>query len=724
MTTPTHSTQSSSSRSSYSSYRLLIANRGEIACRIMHTARKLGWECIAVYSQADRNAPHVHLADQAILLGGADLKESYLNLDRLMEVAHQVQATAIHPGYGFFSENEHFAQRCLDEGFLFVGPSPQAIQIMGDKRQARLAVAQRDVPCVPGYDGENQENEYLYQKGTEIGFPLMVKASMGGGGKGMRLVQNADALMDALGTAKREATAAFGSGSLILEKAIIHPRHIEIQVFADQQGHTVHLGERECSLQRRNQKVIEEAPSVSISEEIRQQMGQTAVRVAQAVEYVGAGTVEFLYEPQSQSYYFLEMNTRIQVEHPVTEEVYGVDLVEWQLEVALGNSLPLTQDEINQRRSGHSIEARIYAEDPAQNYQPQAGKILAWLPPNGDGIRVESGVSDEVSPYYDPMIAKLIATGPSRAIATRRLQRALAQLTLLGPHNNIAYLQELLATQAFHTAQMHTRTLDEDLQPSLRQRTQLEEEALAALLWVFNESTQHSSSVAPYDGWSSMGCRSWDLHLKWDATGQTPYQDPTQSTEVKSPNPESSEDTETQKWWTIEQHAQDRFVVSLSDLNDELFGVAQDALKEKKKWVFNHLCYQHDLHRLTWTDESSMQHHVSFALCSQNDVPTLHLQRANGDQLVFNDLTYQMIQVEGDEGSDGVVRAPMSGKILEIRCAVDQDVEKGQALLVIEAMKLEHLIEAPCTGKIKSLLVQSGDQASSKQVLVEIEAAQ
>jgi geranyl-CoA carboxylase alpha subunit len=677
--------------------RLLIANRGEIACRIIRTAQRLGWTCIAVYSQVDHDAPHVQLADQAVLLGGADVNESYLNLDRLIEVAHQTQITAIHPGYGFFSENAHFAQRCLDEGFLFVGPSPSAIELMGDKRRARLAVAQHQVPCVPGYDGEAQDEDTLIHHGIQIGFPLMVKASMGGGGKGMRLVHQASDLPEALKTATREATAAFGSGSLILEKAIIQPRHIEIQIFADQQGHIVHLGERECSLQRRNQKVIEEAPSVSISEELRQKMGATALQVAQAVQYVGAGTVEFLYEPHNDSFYFLEMNTRIQVEHPVTEEIYDVDLIEWQLDVALGHALPYTQDELNQRRKGHAIEARIYAEDPAQNYQPQAGQILAWQAPNLEGIRIESGVSTQVSPFYDPMIAKVIATASTRENACRKLQRALSQLKLMGPHHNVAYLQEILASSEFQTAQMHTRTLDETLQPTLRTQPSAYEEAVAALAFSIRDLQGH-------DGWSSVGRRCWEVQLRWDQVG------------LQERSNSDTPPTQPQRIWTLKQEGLTDFTVSFKSLEDESTAQSTDS-----SFQFKSVHYQRDAYELTFNYKGMSCTHTLAFLPRSSSPNQLHFQRTLGDQLIFEDGTYDLFPSEDTQASDGLVVAPMSGKILDVRCTVDEYVELHQPLLMIEAMKLEHVITAPCTGKIVQVLAQVGDQVSSKQALIEIE---
>ncbi|MBT3532379.1 MAG: ATP-grasp domain-containing protein, partial [Rhodospirillaceae bacterium] len=367
--------------------RVLIANRGEIACRIMATAHAMGYDTVAVYSEADANAPHVGMADQAVCIGPAPVAESYLNVAAILDAAARTGADAVHPGYGFLAENAAFAQACGDAGVTFIGPSPQAIELMGNKRLAKLRMADAEVPCVPGYSGAAQDDEVLLAAGESIGFPVMVKAASGGGGRGMRLVEAAEDLAAAISSARSEAENAFGSGELILEKAVVEPRHVEIQVFADAHGNCLHLGERDCSIQRRHQKVVEEAPSPAVDAALRAKMGGAAVAAAQAIDYVGAGTVEFLLGADG-AFYFLEMNTRLQVEHPVTEMITGLDLVAWQLDVAAGEPLPLTQDEV--RFDGHAIEVRLYAEDPYADFLPQTGTVVAWRP--SPDVRVDTGI--------------------------------------------------------------------------------------------------------------------------------------------------------------------------------------------------------------------------------------------------------------------------------------------------------------------------------------------
>ncbi|MBT7667423.1 MAG: ATP-grasp domain-containing protein, partial [Rhodospirillaceae bacterium] len=391
--------------------KVLIANRGEIACRIMRTSHAMGYRTVAVYSEADGDAPHVQLADQAVCIGPAPVAESYLNVSAILAAAARTGADAVHPGYGFLAENAAFAQACADAGLTFIGPSPKAIDLMGNKRLAKLRMADADVPCVPGYSGADQDDGVLTAEGESIGFPLMVKAASGGGGRGMRLVENAADLPAAITGARSEAENAFGSGELILEKAVIEPRHVEIQVFADSRGNCVHLGERDCSIQRRHQKVVEEAPSPAVGPELRAAMGAAAVAAAQAINYQGAGTVEFLLGADG-SFFFLEMNTRLQVEHPVTEMITGLDLVEWQLRVAAGEPLPLDQNGITY--DGHAIEVRLYAEDPYADFLPQTGTVVAWRP--SPDVRVDTGIVEgqEISPFYDPMVAKVIAHGGDR----------------------------------------------------------------------------------------------------------------------------------------------------------------------------------------------------------------------------------------------------------------------------------------------------------------------
>ncbi|MFT3954963.1 MAG: biotin carboxylase N-terminal domain-containing protein [Piscinibacter sp.] len=440
---------------------ILIANRGEIACRVIRTARALGYRTVAVFSDADADAPHVRQADAAVHLGASPATESYLNAVAIIEAARRSGADAIHPGYGFLSENATFAQACLDAGLVFIGPPPEAIRAMGDKAQAKRRLHDAGVPCAPGYLGDAQDEATLRAEALKLGFPLLVKAVAGGGGRGMRLVRAAEELDEAIAGARREARSAFRDDTLMLERLVEHGRHIEIQVFADAQGNVVHLGERDCSAQRRRQKVIEESPSPVVSPALREAMGRDAVAAARAVGYVGAGTVEFIVD-QSGRHFFLEMNTRLQVEHPVTECVTGLDLVEWQLRIAAGEALPLAQGQVTMQ--GHAIEVRLYAEDPYAGFAPETGTVLHWRPEAAlkPGIRIDHGLAegDRVSPFYDAMLAKLIAHGRDRDDAIRRLRAALAATPLLGLKNNARFLRDLLDHPTFRRAETTTAWLD------------------------------------------------------------------------------------------------------------------------------------------------------------------------------------------------------------------------------------------------------------------------
>ncbi|MCF5186941.1 acetyl-CoA carboxylase biotin carboxylase subunit, partial [Pseudomonas simiae] len=421
--------------------KILIANRGEIACRIQRTAQALGYRTVAVYSDADAQALHVQMADEAVHIGPAPVQQSYLNIDAILNAARVTSADAIHPGYGFLSENPDFARACQQAGLTFIGPSPEAIELMGSKRLSKLAMLDAGVPCIAGYQGSAQDDSTLQREADAIGYPLMIKASAGGGGRGMRLVQHPEELLDNLHTARSEAKNAFGSGELILEQALIDPRHVEIQLFGDSHGHLIYLGERDCSIQRRHQKIIEEAPCPVMTPELRQAMGEAALNAGRAVNYVGAGTVEFLLDRNGR-FYFLEMNTRLQVEHPVTELITGLDLVDWQLQIAAGQPLPLTQPDVS--LNGHAMEVRLYAEDPAQGFLPQTGEVLRWDP--AAGVRIDHGVTEgqRISPFYDPMLGKIIAYGATREEARRKLLRAVEDTVLLGVTTNQPLLVDLL----------------------------------------------------------------------------------------------------------------------------------------------------------------------------------------------------------------------------------------------------------------------------------------
>jgi 3-methylcrotonyl-CoA carboxylase alpha subunit len=448
--------------------KILVANRGEIAVRVIRACREMGIASAAIYSEADRRAAHVRLADEAVFVGPAPAPQSYLNIERVITAALECGAQAVHPGYGFLSENEQFAQAVQDAGLVFIGPPPAAIAAMGDKGRARSLVQRHGVPVVPGYQDGLDDEGTLLARAHDLGFPVLVKAAAGGGGKGMRVVTNPHDMADGVAAAQREALHAFGDGRLILERYIPKARHIEFQVLADGHGNTLHLFERECSIQRRHQKIIEETPSPFLQPELRQRMGAAAVAAAQAVGYQNAGTIEFIVDPQSQEFYFLEMNTRLQVEHPVTEWVTGLDLVQWQIRTAAGERLPFRQEDV--RQNGHAIECRLYAEDPATNFLPATGILLKFVEPSGPGVRVDSGYAsgDEISIHYDPLIAKVIVWGENRPAAIRRMQAALRETVLLGLTNNNFFLQDVLDDIDFQRGKVHTTWVEDhfgDWQP-------------------------------------------------------------------------------------------------------------------------------------------------------------------------------------------------------------------------------------------------------------------
>jgi 3-methylcrotonyl-CoA carboxylase alpha subunit len=446
--------------------RILIANRGEIAVRIIRACREMGIPSVAVYSEPDRDAPHVRLANEAVEIGPGPAAESYLRMDRILDAAKATHADAIHPGYGFLSENAAFAQACLDAGITFIGPPPEVIRKLGNKSEAKQAMEEAGVPCVPGYHGTDQSAERLMEEARLLETPLVIKAAAGGGGRGMRVVRDLNEFAVLLDEARREALAAFGDDRILLERYIDRPRHVEFQIFGDRFGNAIHLFERECSIQRRHQKILEESPSPALTPELRAAMAESAVLVAKTAGYVNAGTVEFLVEERPDGghrHYFLEVNARLQVEHPVTETITGLDLVQLQIAVARGEELPLKQAQIQQR--GHAIEVRIYAEDPETGFLPSIGPLLAWNPAEGPGVRVDSGVeqNSEVSPYYDPMLAKMIVSGTDRTHAIARLKRALSETQILGVRTNVAYLLAIASNEAFARGATHTSFLSQEL---------------------------------------------------------------------------------------------------------------------------------------------------------------------------------------------------------------------------------------------------------------------
>ena len=647
--------------------RILIANRGEIAVRVMSTARKMGYTTVAVYSDPDADALHVTQADQAISLGGNTAQESYLSIEKILAACKTSGADAVHPGYGFLSENAEFAKACEEAGITFIGPSPAAIELMGSKRQSKLAMLDAGVPCVPGYQGSDQDNKTLMEQAGEIGFPVMIKASAGGGGRGMRLVDDAKQLESALDTARSESLSAFGSDELILEKAIQAPRHIEIQVFADQHGKTIHLGERDCSIQRRHQKVVEESPSPFVDENLRAEMGGAAVAAAKACQYVGAGTVEFLVD-QDRSFYFLEMNTRLQVEHPVTEMVTGNDLVQWQIQVAEGQALPINQDEVSMK--GHAVEVRLYAEDPRQQFMPQTGRLLEWNPPEND-IRVDSGVSagQVVSPYYDPMLAKLVAWGETRDQAISKLSNAINRTVLLGIDNNLQFLADVLDKPEFEAGEATTAFLAEHY-PNQNYQT-LEPgvltKVLAAVL-LYRRPTQHYSY--PKVKWSTAVPMAKRMVLSGndnDFSAMVSDQDGRYSVSIGN----------------------QQLSMKLAENTDgELeFSIGTESGKSYFQFAGN----------------------------------TLYLQTGEG-HFRFVDQTYQPASTAGKSGN-GEVRAAMDGAIVDVSIKEGDTVKTGDVIAVLEAMKMAHQMTAEVDGIAGPVLVEQGQQVKARQLICAIAEA-
>ena len=646
---------------------ILVANRGEIAVRIIRSAHRLGFRAVAVYSEADAGMPHARAADMAVCIGSAAAAESYLNAAKLIDAARRTGAQAIHPGYGFLSESGEFAAQCKAASLVFIGPSPEAMHSMANKATAKQLMAAAGVPCIPGYDGDEQDDAVLMREAERVGFPLMIKAIAGGGGKGMRLVASVFELDQALRSARREALKAFGNGSLMLEKAVTPARHVEVQVFGDSWGNAVHLGDRDCSIQRRHQKLIEEAPAPGLSRELRERMGQAAVRAANAVNYEGAGTVEFLVTP-GEAFFFLEMNTRLQVEHPVTEMVTGLDLVAWQIKIASGEPLPLTQQQVH--LTGHAIEARVCAEDPASRFLPQSGRLSIWQPPEGDGIRVDHGLREGciVSTHYDPMIAKVVACGETRDVARMRLVRALETFSIGGVRNNLSFLGLCLRHPAFANAEFDTGFIESyalDQRRSLSPDRQMT--AVAAALF-------HARSAAGIDAtlrnWQSVPTGTQPISL---AAGD----------------------------W--------RSVVRIRGAGPSSVNVSDDA--GEQSIVMNSLGAPSHI-RVDGVDRA-------FRFAWEGDV--LHLVR--GDSWFSFSESRGAAVAKTADGS-AVICAPMPGSVTEIRVEAGAFVMTGQVLAILEAMKMEHQILAPVSGRLARLDVIVGQQVSVRQNLMEIVAMQ
>jgi 3-methylcrotonyl-CoA carboxylase alpha subunit len=647
---------------------VLIANRGEIACRVARTAKTLGIRTIAVYSEADAGALHTRVCDEAHLIGPPPPSESYLRIDRLIEVARRTGAESVHPGYGFLSENADFAEACATAGLTFIGPSPAAIRAMGRKDGAKALMEKAGVPVVPGYHGERQEPKFLKEKAYEIGYPVLIKAVAGGGGRGMRRVDKHAEFDASLEGAMREAQSSFGDNRVLVEKYVSAPRHIEIQVFGDHHGNAIHLFERDCSLQRRHQKVIEEAPAPGMTKPVRDAMGRAAVGAARAVGYVGAGTVEFIVDGakglRTDGFWFMEMNTRLQVEHPVTEAVTGQDLVEWQFRTATGEPLPLTQEEL--ALDGHAVEARLYAEDPEKGFLPSTGRLVALTLPRRAGVRIDSGIEagGEVTPYYDPMIAKMIAVAPTRSAALERLATALDETVIAGPRNNVAFLAALARSPGFVRGQFDTGYIDRNL-AALGAMAQPRDDGAAAAGVGHLIACEQARIASRARLWSREPGSPWDATDAFQLAGARRLALPV-------------------------------IVDAETVAADIAFGPAGVMVE-----IAGH--------------------------AAASDVVTIDGGEAayvlrKGRQTVVRLKDFEAIDIEHLD-SDGVVTAPMHGKVLAILVEPGAAVTKGQRLAVIEAMKMEHALTAPIDGTVAEIAATVGSQIAEAAKVMVIVAA-
>jgi 3-methylcrotonyl-CoA carboxylase alpha subunit len=649
--------------------KILIANRGEIACRVAATARRMGVRTVAVYSEADANARHVQACDEAVLIGGPAPRDSYLRWERILEAAQATGAEGVHPGYGFLSENEAFAEACARAGLVFIGPPPSAIAAMGSKSAAKALMEKAGVPLVPGYHGDRQDADFLLGEADRIGYPVLIKASAGGGGKGMRRVDRPEDFIAALASCQREAQAAFGDDHVLVERYVTRPRHIEIQVFADTRGDCVYLFERDCSVQRRHQKVLEEAPAPGMSPERRAEMGAAAVAAAKAVGYVGAGTVEFIAEPTPDGdlrFYFMEMNTRLQVEHPVTEAITGLDLVEWQLRVAAGEPLPLKQEQL--RVTGHAIEARICAENPEANFLPATGalQVARWprhVSFERGAVRLDAGFGegDEISPYYDSMIAKLIVWGEDRAQALARLDAALADTHIMGLQTNVAFLRRVVRSRSFSDADLDTALIERERAALFGAPGPALELAAAGVVAHALSADQQLEDADPWsrrDGWRLHGGarRRFDLEI-----GGT-------------------------------HHA-----VLLHRLHD---GALRLQIGERQ-WPLQVAPLGGDRHDITLGGQR-----LRLAVYAQGEQLAVFAPEASALVREIDPIAHA-----GDAGAEGGrLTAPMPGKLVAFLAQPGDTVQRGQPLAVMEAMKMEHTITAPRDGRVTELLYGVGDQ--------------
>jgi 3-methylcrotonyl-CoA carboxylase alpha subunit len=660
--------------------KILIANRGEIACRVAATARRMGIRTVAVYSDADADALHVQACDEAVHIGPASPRDSYLRADRILAAVKATGVQAVHPGYGFLSENEDFAQACADAGIAFIGPPALAIAAMGSKSAAKALMEKAGVPLVPGYHGDNQDPSFLRAQADAIGYPMLIKASAGGGGKGMRAVQRSEDFEAALASCQREAQASFGDAHVLVERYVSQPRHIEIQVFGDSHGHYIYLFERDCSVQRRHQKVLEEAPAPGMTPERRRQMGEAAVAAARSVGYVGAGTVEFICE-QDGRFYFMEMNTRLQVEHPVTEAITGLDLVEWQLRVAFGEALPLQQDELHIK--GHAIEARICAENPQQQFLPATGTLQTMRTPQAASfetapVRIDSGVQegDTISPYYDSMIAKLIVWGDDRDVALRRLDEALGELHITGLHTNVAFVRRVIHTESFAQAKLDTALIEREHAalfeaPGVPAHTAL----AAAMACLINGQTTHASNTSS-DPWSRQD--NWRLH------GQARHSH------------------------TL-QYGDDTHTIVATHLGEQRYSL---LIGEDEVALQIHHC-------TTSTTLDISLNNQRMRLSAYRHQDDIHLFTPKGPAHVqrLDPLT----QTDHAHTPGGRLTALMPGKVVALLVKPGQAVKQGEPVAVTEAMKMEHTLTAPQDGTVAGILCAVGDQVAEGTELLRIE---
>ncbi|MGE8560306.1 MAG: acetyl/propionyl/methylcrotonyl-CoA carboxylase subunit alpha [Acinetobacter sp.] len=655
--------------------KILIANRGEIACRVIRSAKKLGIATVAVYSDADAQSQHVKLADEAIYIGESPAAQSYLQIDRIIQAAVKTGAQAIHPGYGFLSENDQFAEACQANNITFIGPPVAAILAMGLKATSKALMEKAGVPLTPGYHGTNQDADFLKQQADAIGYPVLIKASAGGGGKGMRLVERSEDFLNSLASCKSEAKSSFGNDEVLIERYVINPRHIEVQVFGDSHGNYVHLFERDCSVQRRHQKVLEEAPAPLVSQDKLDAMRQAAIDAARAVDYVGAGTVEFIVE-QDGTAYFMEMNTRLQVEHPVTEMITGVDLVEWQLRVAFGEPLPKQQDQL--KIHGHAIEARVYAEEPEKGFIPAIGQIsYLHYPEQNQHVRVDSGIvqGDEISTYYDPMIAKLIVWGENREAALLQMHHALGQFHVDGLGNNIAFLDRIIRCDSFKNAELDTNLIQREDESLFKNIPSLQPElvvatALTELLLRFSKNKPASNPV-------------WQSETLWRVNISPSYA-------IKLNLDESlvQVNLSAEKEGFVAEYQGEKFHISgqLLNANTAHFNI------------------------------NGKQDKIAFSQNAQG----LTIFK-NGQSHKFAYLN-QKFTSEDAQSTEGNLKAPMPGVITQVLVAANDQVKKDDVLMTLEAMKMEYSIRAPHDGIVAASYFQAGDQVKAGDELVEFQA--